>query len=100
MVHFTACRKIKGTQLSNSTVLFHNSFSQCFFDLKKGKHAIGRLVRNLILEKIKAITTILEKSFTSRKSFGDLKFEIGNLLECCIKYTDYLEQTLKSVKES
>ena len=52
-----------------------------FNDPEKGKHTVGRLSKNIVLEKIEAITTILEKSFTTRKSFGDLKFEIDKLID-------------------
>lgn len=73
-------QKVIYRQLSNSTVFWTLLY---FNDPKNGKYAIGWLAKTIILEKAGAITTALEKYFTSRKSFEELKFEIYKLVECC-----------------
>ena len=85
-------------QLSNSTVFWPLLY---FNNPKKGKYAIGWLVKTIILEKIGAITTALEKSFTSRKSLKNFyQQEVWNLQIGWILYTEYRKQTLELVKES
>ena len=70
-----------------------------FNDPTGSKHAC-KISKFILLSHVESITTLLEISFVYRKSFQNLRVEIGKLIESCVKYSDYLAQNMSQVQES
>ena len=70
-----------------------------FNDLDRHKHKINKICRETLMELVGSVTTCLEKSFTTRKSFKDVLELTDKVVESCSKYHDYLESNLVAVTD-
>ena len=70
-----------------------------FNNPERYKNKSGNICSENIFELVTIVTNLLEKSFTSRKSFDWLWQRFDYLIESCIKYADYLESNLQAVAE-
>ena len=72
---------------------------QGFNNPSRYKNKPEKIHRQVILSLVGAVTNLLEKSFVSRNSFSTLHKQFDSLVECCVKYSDYLETNLCAVTE-
>ena len=70
-----------------------------FNDPYRTKHKAERVRQETLLNYMSPITSLLEKSYTQLSSFSELHTVIDNLVEACVKYSDYLSANLQSVNE-
>ena len=68
-----------------------------FNDPKRHKHKIKQVQRLTLLALTSNVTTLLEKSFVTRKSFHFLCDVFEKLVEASVMYADYIETNLESV---
>ena len=88
---------------SENVVQRPHRFFSYFFPFnnpKRHKHTAKQLQKAIFLQHLDGISTLLEKSFTSRASFAVIKKETESLISSGVKYCDYLESCLVSAQES
>ena len=68
-----------------------------FSDPGRHKHKINNICRVTLMKLVGSVTTCLEKSFATRKSFKVVLELIYKVIESCSKTHDYLESNLVAV---
>ena len=63
------------------------------------KHNLENIQLTKLDSLLENVTTVLEKSLVERKSFSFPKEEPDKLVECSVKYSDYLESNLDLVSK-
>ena len=70
-----------------------------FNDPGQQKNKINKICSETLMKLVGSVTTCLEKSFTTRKSFKNVLELIDKVIESCSKYYDYLESNLVAVTD-
>ena len=70
-----------------------------FNDPSRHKHKCEQVNKEVLLKYLSEVTNRLKKSFANQNSFSKLYEVIDHLVESIAKYSDYLEQNLKSVNK-
>ena len=76
---------------------FFNSLIK-FNDPLHHKHKVKQIQHTVLLNLTSNVTTILEKSFVTRKSFKFIHDVFDKLVESAVKYADYLQENLACVE--
>ena len=68
-----------------------------FNDPNRHRHKGPNVSRETLMKLVGVVTTCLENSYTTKNSFKNVYQPTDQLIECCVKYSDYLEKNLNAV---